>query len=85
MTAASDPSAAPAPHANYCLTTLEAAQYLGLSKATLEVWRLRAKRGEISHAPPYAKLGRLVRYSRADLDAWQRSNVVAVHPARASS
>jgi len=74
-----------ADRALYCLTTAQAAEYLGISRVTLEVWRLRSKRGEIAHAPPYAKLGRLVRYSRADLDAWQRSNVVVVRPVRAAS
>ena len=68
----------------YCLTTAQAAKYLGVSRVTLEVWRRRSKRGEISHAPPYAKLGKLIRYSRSSLDEWQRSNVVAVSPSKSS-
>ena len=67
----------------YSLTTAQTAEYLGVSRVTLEVWRRRGKRGEISHAPPYAKLGKLIRYSRAALDEWQRSNVIAT-PSRTS-
>lgn len=46
------------------LTTPQAAQYLGLSKYTLECWRARGD------GPRYLKLGRSVRYRVADLDAF---------------
>ena len=45
-------------------TTPEAAAYLRLSKPTLERFRLTGG------GPSYVKLGRAVRYRRADLDAW---------------
>ena len=51
------------------LDTTEAARYTGLKKATLDQWR---SRGE---GPKFVKLGRAVRYRRADLDAWIESRV----------
>lgn len=47
------------------LTRQQAAEYLGLSRSTLEVWAC-TKRERL----PYIKLGRSVRYRRADLDAF---------------
>lgn len=47
------------------VTTEQAAAYLGgLKPNTLEGWRIRGE------GPPYKKIGRLVRYSLADLDAY---------------
>lgn len=47
------------------VTTLQAAEYLGgLKKNTLEGWRIRGE------GPCYRKIGRLVRYSLNDLDAY---------------
>lgn len=48
-------------------TTLQAADYLGLSRQALELWR---HRGE---GPPYCKIGRSVRYRRAALDEFMLS------------
>lgn len=48
----------------------EAARYLGISANTLRGWRVR-KTG-----PAYHKSGRAVRYSRTDLDDWNRANRV---------
>lgn len=45
----------------------KAAEYIGVSPATLRAWRVE-KRG-----PKYHKFERTVRYSRADLDAWVKS------------
>ena len=42
----------------------EAAEYLGLSEATL------AKKRSCGGGPPYRKLGRAVRYSPDDLRRW---------------
>jgi excisionase family DNA binding protein len=42
----------------------KAAQHLGLSVRTLQKWRVRGG------GPPYHKLGRAVRYSADDLDAF---------------
>lgn len=46
------------------IRTKAAAQYLGLSKSTLD--KLRCFGG----GPAFAKLGRAVIYNTADLDAW---------------
>lgn len=42
----------------------EAAEHLGLSKRTLQKWRVTGG------GPPYSKLGTAVRYDLADLDAY---------------
>lgn len=47
------------------LTTTEAAEYLGVTKATLETWRC-TRRVNV----PYFKVGTRVWYSLADLDAY---------------
>ena len=58
------------------LTQEQAAEILGVSPGTLEVWR-SAKRypGLI-----YVKVGRLVRYRRSDLLAWLESRTVSPEP-----
>jgi len=43
------------------LTTIEAAEYLGLKKNTLEIWRWRGC------GPAYKKFGHCVRYAESDL------------------
>lgn len=45
-------------------TSREAAQYLGLAKITLDIWRSKGK------PPAYVKIHRSVRYRREDLDAF---------------
>ena len=40
------------------------AEYLGVSKKTIYSWRLRGV------APPAYRIGRHLRWSRADVDAW---------------
>lgn len=50
-------------HSPY-LTTLEAADYLRLSRQFLEIARHRGD------GPPYIKLARAVRYHRPSLDDW---------------
>ena len=47
------------------LTSDQAAEYLGIRRQTLEVWRC-TRRVNI----PYHKIGRCVRYRRADLDRY---------------
>ncbi len=47
------------------LTREQAAEYLGVTASTLAVWAC-AKRYNLS----YVKVGRLVKYRRADLDAF---------------
>jgi len=47
------------------LTTAQSAAYLGVTPRTLEVWRCVGRYGI-----PYIKVGRLVKYRKADLDAF---------------
>lgn len=52
--------------------TKEAAEYVGLSKPTLE--RFRCYGG----GPLYCKIGlRVVRYRKADLDAWLEARLIS--------
>ena len=50
-------------------TTREAAQYLGLAKITLDIWRSKGK------PPAYVKIHRSVRYRREDLDNFMSRRV----------
>jgi excisionase family DNA binding protein len=47
------------------LTRREAAAYLGVAEQTLAVWKCTGRR-----SLPFVKIGRLVRYRKADLDAF---------------
>ena len=47
------------------LTNAEAAAVLGCKEETLPVWRCRN-----SPSIPFHRIGKLIRYSRADLDAF---------------
>ncbi len=51
------------------LNNREAANYLGLAAATLSKWRCHGD------GPPFIKVGRLVRYRRADLDAFLQAGL----------
>ena len=44
-----------------------AAAFLGLQPATLEIWRTRRE------GPPFIKVGKVVRYSMADLRQWMEA------------
>lgn len=46
----------------------EAADYLGTTAGTLSVWRSTGR-----YKLPFVKVGRNVRYRRADLDSWLES------------
>jgi len=46
------------------MDTRDAARYLGVAYQTLNLWRVEDR------GPAYLRLGRLVRYRQADLDAW---------------
>ncbi len=46
------------------MTTAQAADFLGLKKNTLEIWRFRGT------GPKFVKLGRSVRYRLSDLEAF---------------
>lgn len=47
------------------LTPSEAANYLGVTPATLSVWRSTGR-----HNLPFVKVGHLVYYLRSDIDDW---------------
>lgn len=49
--------------------TSETADYVRLSKTTLERFRLTGE------GPPFLKLGGAVRYRQSDLDAWLESRL----------
>lgn len=53
------------------LTVKEAAEYLGITPRTLDVWRCTRR-----YPIPYTKVGNRIRYSKEDLDAWLASRVV---------
>lgn len=52
------------------MTTEQAASYLTLKPATLQVWRSTNRR-----TIPYVKIGGQVRYRRTDLDAFIDANL----------
>lgn len=52
------------------LTEIEAAKYIGMSRSYLAQARMEGHRANRTPAPPFIKIGRSVRYLRADLDAW---------------
>lgn len=54
------------------LTTDQAAHMLNVSAAVMSSWRYK----QAPDAPPYVKVGRNVRYRRADLEAWMASRTV---------
>lgn len=60
------------------LTEAEAADYIGMSCAYLKKARVSGTIGNRTPGPSFHRMGRrVVRYSRADLDAWLASRRVA--------
>jgi len=58
---------------NHYMTTKEVSDYLGVSMSILNKWRMKTYKVA---GPPFFKLGRLVRYDRAHLDAWAEAGKV---------
>jgi excisionase family DNA binding protein len=54
--------------ADQLLNPAAAAEFLGVSVDTLSVWRSVGR-----YSIPYLKVGRLVKYRRADLEMWLQS------------
>lgn len=52
------------------ITEMEACRYLGVSRSFLAQGRMDGDFPNRTPTPPYYKIGRLVRYSLDDLDAW---------------
>lgn len=48
----------------------QAATYLGMSRQFLRKSRMDGNRANHTDAPPFVRIGRLIRYSVDDLDAW---------------
>ena len=59
-----------APAHSELLSRIEAAAYLGVAKQTLAIWACSNR-----YDLPYVKIGKLVKYKRADLDAFIERNV----------
>lgn len=51
------------------MTTKEVADTLGIKKNTLALWRMKG------FGPKYYKLGRSVRYKKADVEDWIDENI----------
>lgn len=52
----------------------DAAEYIGVSPGTLSVWRSTGR-----YDLPFLKIGRSVRYRKADLDSWLERRTRAGH------
>ncbi len=52
------------------MVTERAAEYLDVSKGTLPVWRCRGT------GPKYVRIGRCIKYRKADLDAYIEERTV---------
>lgn len=52
------------------LRETEAATYIGMSRSFLRQSRMNGPRVRHAPPPPFIKVGRSIRYLRADLDAW---------------
>lgn len=65
-----------APHRRTLLKTLEAADYTGFAKSTLEKLRCAGK------GPRYVRLSGAVRYRPEDLDDWMSGGVVETEDSR---
>jgi len=61
----------PSTESDQLLSGQEAAKFLGITYHTLAVWKCNKR-----YALPYVKVGRLVKYRRADLEAFIARNRV---------
>jgi predicted DNA-binding transcriptional regulator AlpA len=51
------------------LTSVEAAELIGVTRSCLAVWRHSGTKG-----PRYLKVGGFIRYQRSDIDAWMEQH-----------
>lgn len=56
------------------LSTEEVAKWLGIKRCTLE----KARSTRVGNFPPFIRIGRAVRYRRADVCSWFFANLVNV-------
>ncbi|TVQ80576.1 MAG: DNA-binding protein [Bradymonadales bacterium] len=59
------------------LTEREAAEYVRMSRSSLRQSRRGGSQCRKISSPPYIKIGRSIRYFKADLDQWLRRQRVA--------
>jgi predicted DNA-binding transcriptional regulator AlpA len=71
MLSHSPPSSKSTNHNSHLLSEAEAADFIGVERKTLAVWRSTKR-----YSLPYVKVGRLVRYIRSDLIAFLESRRV---------
>jgi predicted DNA-binding transcriptional regulator AlpA len=64
------------------LTEAQAAEYLGLSRATLRRSRMQGSRDKHCPTPPFVRLGRAIRYRKVDLDKFLEAHLVGTGGAR---
>ena len=57
-----------------CMTEIETADYLGVSRSTLRQGRMNGPRENRIMTPPFVKAGRKVIYLRDHLDTWLEDN-----------
>jgi len=69
------------PPAPATLNEQDAARYIGLSVPFLRQSRCNGNLPGRTTAPPFLKIGRAVRYLKADLDSWLEENRVEFHRA----
>lgn len=56
------------------LTEDEAAKYIGMSRSFLNADRSNGPRPKRTKGPAFLKIGKAVRYRKADLDEWLQQN-----------
>lgn len=66
-------------NSNKLLTTEEVATWLGIKKCTLE----KARSMRLGNFPPYVRIGRVVRYRPADVEAWLQQQAFNIDGTRA--
>lgn len=60
----------PPPISPTAMSEEDAARYVGFSREFLRQSRMDGRRAGRTPGPPFVKIGRAVRYVRADLDMW---------------
>ncbi len=61
------------------LSEKEASLYICMSRSYLRQARMDGNRDNRTPAPPFIKIGRAVRYDKADLDNWLNSFMKQTH------
>src|SRR5688572_17483924 len=83
MSHATPPRTPNAPANTHAINERDAAVYIDMSVAFLRASRCATREG--TPGPPFIRIGRAIRYLRADLDAWLRAHRVELVCAREPS